>query len=141
MEGVESEFDHAWESVAEQRDAQLREDRAGLEQALQEELEILLGSVQQSLAEDQPEIEKEIEKLSQMAREFREGVEMWQRKAQSGVRMIEEKQRALGSLVQETSIRTAARREDLIQRQKQWAEDAKEKCASMLREVATAARD
>lgn len=133
MNTIEEDLDAAWQDVARQRDEVVGGGGDRIRATMQRELDVLLQSVRQSLCGDQPALEAGVAKLMRMAEQFREGVELWHTKAKSGVRNIEEKQRALGLLVQDAAIRTAARREDFLQRQRQRSSDTQEKCERLLR--------
>lgn len=135
MNSLEKQIESAWKSVDEQKDTLISEHSRKLQSSVDDELNTLLQSVRQVLDEDGHQMEKDIEKLQVIAQQFREGVEMWQQKALSSVKMIEEKQRGLSSLVEEASVRTEARRESLMQRQQQRVTDTEESCLRLLQTV------
>lgn len=138
MQTIEAQLEATLDGVSAQRDEVLRDGGARVTRTADEELAQLLRAVEQSLADEEPALAQEAEKLRRMAEQFREGVTMWQRKAQAAIGMIVEKQNNLSVLVQGTAIRTAARREDLMSRQQQRTDDARERCEDALRGLSAA---
>ncbi|KPA73500.1 hypothetical protein ABB37_09816 [Leptomonas pyrrhocoris] len=129
---TEAQFDAAWGEVERQQKAQISQKAQLLEQDVDKELALLLSGVRESLTEDQRDIQGEFDKLIRMVEQFREGVDLWQLKAKSSIKMIEEKQRSFAILVEETSIRAAALRRDAIDRLQRRAAETEQKCHLIL---------
>lgn len=129
---TEAQFDAAWGEVERQQAAQIAEKAQQLEGNVDKELALLLQGVRESLTEDQRDIQGEFDKLIRMVEQFREGVDLWQLKAKSSIKMIEEKQRSFAMLVEETSIRAAAARRDATDLLQKRAADTEQKCKQIL---------
>lgn len=129
---TEAQFDAAWGEVERQQKAQIAEKAQQLEEEVDAELTLLLSGVRESLTEDQRDIQAEFDKLIRMVEQFREGVDLWQLKAKSSIKMIEEKQRSFAMLVEETSIRATAARRDANDRLQRRAAETEEKCHQIL---------
>lgn len=133
MQNLQQRIENAWEAVDRQRDAAISEGTQNVNANIEAELASLLRAVQTACSQDEREIEKDVLNLIQMAEQYNAGVLMWQQKAQSSIKTIEEKQRSLGALVQEVSIRTQARKELLLTEQSKRAAETNEKCIDLLR--------
>ncbi|KPI86807.1 hypothetical protein ABL78_4131 [Leptomonas seymouri] len=129
---TEAQFDAAWSEVERQQKALMSERAQQLEQDVDKELALLLSGVRESLTEDQRDIQAEFDKLIRMVEQFREGVDLWQLKAKSSIKMIEEKQRSFAMLVEETSIRAAAARRNAADRLQKRAAEVEQKCHRIL---------
>jgi hypothetical protein len=127
-----AQFDAAWSEVERQQKAQVAERAQQLEQEVDKELALLLSGVRESLTEDQRDLQADFDQLIRMVEQFREGVDLWQLKAKSSIKMIEEKQRSFAMLVEETSIRAAAARRDAADRQQKRAAETEQKCRQIL---------
>ncbi|EPY32122.1 hypothetical protein STCU_02965 [Strigomonas culicis] len=137
MNSLEKQVESAWKNVDQQKDTLISEHSHHLQNSVDEELRTLLQSVRQLLDDDGQQLEKDVDKLQLIAQQFREGVEMWQQKAQSSVKAIEEKQRVLSLLVEDVSVRTEGRRESLIQRQQQRVADTEDNCFRVLQGISS----
>ncbi|KAG5501391.1 hypothetical protein JKF63_03204 [Porcisia hertigi] len=129
---IKAQFEAAWSEVVRQQNEQLNASTEGLNAEVERELTLLLAGVRDALTEDQRDIQSEFEKLIRMVEQFQEGVEMWQLKAKSSIKMIEEKQRNFAMLVEETSIRSAAARRDSIDRLQKRAVQTETHCQQLL---------
>ncbi|RNF14814.1 uncharacterized protein Tco025E_05685 [Trypanosoma conorhini] len=136
MQPLEAQLDALWEESRLKRRAKVDELNTSLVQRVRDDVEATLRNVQSSLASAQPEMERQIDRLLHMIDELAAGVDMWQQKAMSSMDSIAKEQRALGGMVQEVSIRTAARKEDMLKRQKQRSEEVREICLERFKEVA-----
>lgn len=129
---IEAQFDAAWSEVERRQKAQIAEKAQQLEQEVDKELALLLSGVRDSLTDDQRDIQTEFDKLIRMVEQFREGVDLWQLKARSSIKMIEEKQRNFARLVEETSIRATAAHRNATDRFQKRAAETEEKCRQIL---------
>ncbi|KAG5475273.1 hypothetical protein LSCM1_03384 [Leishmania martiniquensis] len=127
-----AQFEAAWGEVERQQKEQLSANTQRLNAEVERELTLLLVGVRDSLTEDQRDIQSEFDKLICMVEQFQQGVDMWQLKAKSSIKMIEEKQRNFAILVEETSIRAAATRRDSIDRLQRRAVETEARCQQFL---------
>ncbi|ORC91621.1 uncharacterized protein TM35_000052170 [Trypanosoma theileri] len=135
MESLEAQFDALWEENRQKRKEKVAELNNELKRRVHADLAATLKSVQSLLANEQPELEKQIENLLHMTDELAAGVEMWQQKAMSSIDSIDKEQKILGGMVHEVSIRTAARKEDLLKRQQKRADEVRALCMERFKEV------
>ncbi|KAH9593165.1 hypothetical protein LSM04_006523 [Trypanosoma melophagium] len=135
MESLEAQFDALWEENRQKREEKVTQLNNKLKQRVRDDLDATLKSVRSLLENEQPELEKQIEQLLHMADELAAGVEMWQQKAMSSIDSIDKEQKVLGSMVHEVSIRTAARKEDLLKRQQKRADEVRSLCMERFKEV------
>lgn len=133
---TEAQFDAAWGEVERQQKEHIADKSQQLEREVEKELALLLSGVRESLTEDQRDIQGDFDKLIRMVEQFREGVDLWQLKAKSAIRMVEEKQRSFAMLIEETSIRAAAARRDATDRLQRRAADTEQKCGHILSSAA-----
>ncbi|KAG5475531.1 hypothetical protein GH5_04511 [Leishmania sp. Ghana 2012 LV757] len=127
-----AQFEAAWSEVERQQKEQLSASTERLDVEVERELTLLLAGVRDALTEDQRDIQSEFDKLIRMVEQFQQGVDMWQLKAKSSIKMIEEKQRNFAILVEETSIRAAAARRDSIDRLQKRASETEASCQQLL---------
>ncbi|CCW71131.1 unnamed protein product [Phytomonas sp. Hart1] len=132
MNSLEQQLAHFWSHIEAQRDQKLKESGDDLEKEVERELDALLTTLSGSMSEDKLKLDSEIERIMRMTYQFREGVETWHRKAEDGISLIKEKQRSLAVLVQETSARTSARREEMLQLQKHRTDEVRESWQKIL---------
>ncbi|KAK7201811.1 hypothetical protein NESM_000247700 [Novymonas esmeraldas] len=135
---TEAQFEAAWGEVEREQQEQLSASTALLDAEVEQELAALLTGVRDSLTEDQRDIQLEFDKLIRMVQQFQQGVEMWQLKARSSIKTIEEKQRNFALLVEETSIRAGAARTECRDRLQKRAAESEARCQQLL---AAAAED
>ncbi|CAC9498743.1 conserved hypothetical protein [Leishmania infantum JPCM5] len=127
-----AQFEAAWCEVERQQRERLRASTERLNAEVERELTLLLAGVRDALTEDQRDIQSEFDKLIRMVEQFQQGVDMWQLKAKSSIKMIEEKQRNFALLVEETSIRAAANRRDSIDRLQKRAIETEAHCQQLI---------
>lgn len=132
---TEEQFEAAWVELEREQKKTLATETAALTDEVDAELQLLLRSIRESLVDDQSDLRAELDKLVRLAQQFREGVVMWQQKAQTSIKVIEEKQKGLGMLVQEVATRSVTRREQLLQHQAQQAAEVRERCSRILHSV------
>ncbi|EAN99739.1 hypothetical protein, conserved [Trypanosoma cruzi] len=135
MEQLEEQLDALWDESRTKRRAKVDELNAALVQRVRDGVDATLQKVQSALAGEQAEMEREIDRLLRMIDELAAGVEMWKQKALSSMDFIDKEQKALGSMVQQLSIRTAARKEEMMKRQRQRLEELRSACMERFKEV------
>ncbi|KEG15117.1 hypothetical protein DQ04_00181100 [Trypanosoma grayi] len=135
MEPLEEQLDVLWEENRQKRREKIDALNTALIQRVRGDVDVIQRDVQSLLIGEKPELERHIERLLHMAEELAAGIEVWQQKAMSSIDSIDKEQKALGSMVQEVSIRTTARKEDLLKRQEQRAEEVRTLCMERLKEV------
>ncbi|RNF08737.1 hypothetical protein TraAM80_02580 [Trypanosoma rangeli] len=135
MQSLEEQLDALWEESRVKRRAKVDELNTALVQRVRSDVDATLQKVRSVLASEQPEMERQIDRLLHMIDELAAGVEMWRQKAMSSMDCIDKEQKALGSMVQEVSIRAAARKEDMLKRQKQRSEEVRAACMELFKEV------
>ncbi|GET89682.1 hypothetical protein, conserved [Leishmania tarentolae] len=127
-----AQFEAAWGEVERQQKEKLNTSTEHLNAEVERELTLLLAGVRDALTEDQRDLQSEFDKLIRMVEQFQQGVDMWQLKAKSSIKMIEEKQRNFAMLVEETSIRAAANRRDSIDRLQKRAAETEAHCQQLI---------
>ncbi|CAJ1027681.1 hypothetical protein, conserved [Leishmania lindenbergi] len=138
MDGTTAaQFEAAWSEVGRQQKEQLSASTERLDVEVDRELTLLLAGVRDALTEDQQYIQSEFDKLIHMVEQFQQGVDMWQLKAKTSIKMIEEKQRSFAMLVEETSIRAAATRRDSTCRLQKRAVETEAHCQQLLAAAST----
>ncbi|RNC51513.1 hypothetical protein TcCL_ESM11360 [Trypanosoma cruzi] len=135
MEQLEEQLDALWDESRIKRRAKVEELNAALVQRVRDGVDATLQKVQSALAGEQAEMEREIDRLLRMIDELAAGVEIWKQKALSSMDFIDKEQKALGSMVQQLSIRTAARKEEMMKRQRQRLEELRSACMERFKEV------
>ncbi|KAF8298466.1 hypothetical protein TcYC6_0074670 [Trypanosoma cruzi] len=135
MQQLEEQLDALWDESRIKRRAKVDELNAALVQRVRDGVDATLQKVQSALAGEQAEMEREIDRLLRMIDELAAGVEMWKQKALSSMDFIDKEQKALGSMVQQLSIRTAARKEEMMKRQRQRSEELRSACMERFKEV------
>ncbi|PWV19685.1 hypothetical protein C3747_9g1820c [Trypanosoma cruzi] len=135
MEQLEEQLDALWDESRIKRRAKVEELNAALVQRVRDGVDATLQKVRSALAGEQAEMEREIDRLLRMIDELAAGVEIWKQKALSSMDFIDKEQKALGSMVQQLSIRTAARKEEMMKRQRQRLEELRSACMERFKEV------
>ncbi|EPY29075.1 hypothetical protein AGDE_03692 [Angomonas deanei] len=116
MEPLEKEIEKVWNGLDLQKGELLTTGKSRILSDLEVELKLLLNSVRSTLDEENRDVTGNIEKIDSLARQFRDGVELWERKASTSIKMIEERQRSLNTIVEETQSRCNYRNDCLKKR-------------------------
>ncbi|PBJ79206.1 hypothetical protein TcG_05046 [Trypanosoma cruzi] len=135
MKQLEEQLDALWDESRIKRRAKVDELNAALVQRVRDGVDATLQKVRSALKGEQAEMEIEIDRLLRMIDELAAGVEIWKQKALSSMDFIDKEQKALGSMVQQLSIRTAARKEEMMKRQRQRLEELRSACMERFKEV------